>query len=176
MIDRMKVALLANWMAALMRYLKEKNRWQVKKIEVETDEMSYTKGTGTYNSGWFADTGRTNYFKWILNATKDRDDVLTQTLAHFGIAVEIPKVATQHDRELTVTFNDGYELQVDLGQGLSHWSAVNGGEESVFSFKYGTGTEAIENEVKQLIDCKVRAGGENRTTYGFVEWRKARTP
>ena len=162
-----KVVLMANWMTALKKHLSDKNRWNVPKIEVETSSVKYIGEDAAYNQVWLPEKCEKDYPVEI--ATKDRDYVLKQLMEKFGVALDITTVSKRHDRDLTITFDDESEFQLDLGKGLSHWKAVKGGKELISSFNHFA---SCEDQVEQLFVCQVKAGSKKSESHGFVDWRK----
>lgn len=152
-----KVALLAHWMAALKRYLEKNNRWNVQSLEIETTKKDQS-GQGNLNQPW--------------PSCHERNDVLRQTLSDFG--VEPNKVLTNwrvpHDRDLKVTFEDKSELQIDLGQGLSFWKAVPGGEHSIDDFSFYA---PVPDQSNLLFQGKFAVSHDGELTNCYVEWRQA---
>ena len=154
----LKVALLVHWMAALKKYFESNKRWAIKCVTIETTDDMAIGGNGTFNQSW-----EMHYA---------RNGVLWAALDDCGMRLDIPKVFVPHDRDLQVVFEDGSELQLDLGHGLSCWIAVPGGEASINDFDFRCNPTV---QSKMLVQGKVIVGSVDELTNCWVEWRQARS-
>jgi hypothetical protein len=170
-----KVALFAQWMKALAECLKRENRWADcslevttlntlgKKSEIEEDIKRY--GFGSFNS-------RASFVDGA-----ERNEILVEALNRLGINSKVPNgltnTETNHDRDLTIVFDDGCELQVDLGSGVGHWRAAKGGKTGINSYQPNRSPKVkADFLVAAQLHVASMVGGTNGCV---IEWREAKS-